>query len=763
MKATVQRILFFMLLVAFVFGILDITFSFTPQPSWSKVVYDRKGKVLNVFLSADDKWRMACTPESVDRLLLETLIRKEDRFFYYHPGFNPMAIVRAGFNNVIKGQRTSGASTITMQVVRLLEPRSRHIGSKFIELFRAIQLELHYSKNEILGLYLSLAPYGGNIEGVKAASLIYYGKAPALLSPAEAVTLTIIPNRPSSLRPGNGNALLFSERNRWLKKLNTEGVIHQSDLEEAMTEPIEMHRRPLPFIAPHLSRRLTAEISDHEIHSTLDADMQEKISQLCYNHLKRLQNIGIANGAVLVIDNLQHTVLAYAGSQDYSDPYYSGQVDGIKAIRSPGSTLKPLAYALAFDRGLITPKTMLADVPVNYDGFSPENFDMRFHGLISAEDALSASLNIPAVHLLEKIGIPDFREKLLEAGCRSFAKQHQLGLSTILGGCGMTLEELCGLYAAFANNGSYLPIRYNQAHLRKKDSVQIISTSAAYLLSSILTKMNRSDLPNLFENSLHIPKVAWKTGTSYGRRDGWSIGYNKRYTVGVWIGNFDGKGIPELTGADMATPLLFQVFNSIDYNGTGNWYQPGADLDLRYVCPQSGCVPGERCTEKVIDYFLPGMSSTATCTHLTAYAIDQQETISYCTACLPEEGSQQKIYENPPAEILKFYRENNVPVKIPPPHNPLCTRLFEGSKPRILSLMEGQEYLIEKEDPRSLELSCAVAADVTTVSWFINDNFYKTAKAGDKYFFSPVEGKIKISCTDDKGRNSDVSIQVVFY
>ena len=742
---------------------MDITFPFEPSPKWSKVVYDRNGKVLNVYLSADDKWRLSVSTTQVDSLLLETFIRKEDRYFYYHPGFNPIAIVRAAINNLLRGQRTSGASTITMQVVRLVEPRKRTLISKGIETFRALQLEAHYSKNEILHLYLSLTPYGGNVEGIKSASYIYFGKSPALLSPAEAVTLTIIPNRPSSLRPGGNNQLLLSERNRWLKRLYSEGVIQLTDLKEALVEPLEMKRHPLPFIAPHLSRRLTSNSDKSEFFTTVNADIQQRVQQLCYNHLQRLQNIGISNGAVLVIDNLKHEVIAYVGSQDYTDNFHSGQVDGIRAIRSPGSTLKPLVYGIAFDQGLITPKTMLADVPVNYDGFSPENFDRHYHGQVSAEDALSASLNVPAVNLLQQVTVPVFRERLLQAGCSSFESQKQLGLSTILGGCGTTLEELCGLYTALSNKGSYTPFRYTTGKIPMTSAVQLISPSAAYLLSSTLTRMNRSDLPNLFENSLHIPKVAWKTGTSYGRRDAWSIGYNNHYTVGVWIGNFDGKGIPELTGAEMATPLLFQVFNTIDYNSTGNWYKPTKELDLRYVCPQSGFVPGDLCTEKVIDYFLPGISTTQPCTHLSEVAVDPSEKISYCIQCRPDNGYMKKIYQNPPAEVLTYYHENSIPVKTPPPHNPNCTRLFEGSKPRILSLHEGQEYLIEKEDPRSIELSCAVAGDVTTVSWFVNDKFFKTLPAGEKTFFTPPSGNIKISCTDDKGRNSDIKVLITYY
>jgi penicillin-binding protein 1C len=418
---------------------------------------------------------------------------------------------------------------------------------------------------------------------------------------------------------------------------------------------------------------------------------------------------------------------------------------------------------MAFDAGVITPKTKLADVPVHYDGYSPENFDRKFHGQVSAEDALSSSLNIPAVVLLEKITVPVFRQRLLDAGCYSLRQQPGLGLSTILGGCGNTLEELTTLYTCFAREGSYMPIRYTHGKIPATVKKKIISPTAAYILSSILTRRDRPDLPNLFESSLHVPRIAWKTGTSYGRRDAWAIGYNKRYTVGVWIGNFDGKGIPELTGADMATPLLFQVFNSIDYNSTQGWFQPTRELDYRYICPQSGRIPGEHCSEKIIDAYLPGVSSTEVCDHLAEFKTDPAEKISYCTHCLPETGYKRGIYENPPAEVLRYYREQGLPVKIPPPHNPLCTRLFEGNKPRILSLKEGEEYLLEKEDPRPLELSAAVSGDVTTITWFINDQFYKTIPAGDKCFFAPHAGNTKISCTDDKGRNADIRITVTMY
>jgi len=446
------------LLMAFL--MIDFTFPFRAEPEWSQVVLDRKGRPLHYFISNDEKWRFKTTHEEVSPLMTGTLLRKEDRFFRWHPGFNPFSIIRALIHNLASGKRKSGASTITMQVVRLLEPRPRNLTSKFIECIRAMQLEWHLSKDEILDLYLSLAPYGGNIEGAKAASLIYLGKSPGLLSPAEAVLLTIIPNRPTTLRPGYRSNILLKERNRWLIAMKDEGLLSEDDLSTAIREPISMSRRQLSSKAPHLAYRLRSIHRDPYIRTTIDADIQDRVSQLCYNHVSRLRQQGINNSAVLVIDNRKNEVVAYAGSQDFYDEAYSGQVDGIRAVRSPGSTLKPLVYAMGFDRGLVTPKLMLPDVPVDFGGYRPENFDLKFYGMISMEDALSGSLNIPAVGLLERIGVPVFREALMSAGFKSLHAQPNLGLSTILGGCGTTLEELCGLYSAIANEGSYAPIRY---------------------------------------------------------------------------------------------------------------------------------------------------------------------------------------------------------------------------------------------------------------------------------------------------------------
>ena len=446
-KAGVATLLLF-------FG-LDRLFPLNTVVSYSTLVTARDGSILHAFLSRDDKWRMYAELSDITPALRDAILYKEDKYFYYHPGFNPVAMLRAAGRNLLRGRRTSGASTITMQTVRLLEPRPRTYSNKLIELFRAIQLEVHLSKAEILQLYLNLIPYGGNIEGLKSASMLYFGKPPVLLSLAELTTLTIIPNRPSSLRLGIDNARVVQERNHWLSRFRQARVYDETAIADALTEPLTAYRREAPQLAPHLSRRLRTEHPGQPIiQSSLNPMIQATTGRLVQNYANRIRLNNIHNAAVLVVDNRTREVVGYVGSADFDNTFDGGQVDGVRAVRSPGSALKPLLYGLAFDAGLITPKTKLSDVPTNFSGYEPDNYDRRFNGPVTAEFALANSLNIPAVALLKEMGMPTLVSTLQKAGFSTVKKQAEdLGLSMILGGCGVTLEEMTRLYAGLANGG----------------------------------------------------------------------------------------------------------------------------------------------------------------------------------------------------------------------------------------------------------------------------------------------------------------------
>ncbi|GAA4407638.1 penicillin-binding protein 1C [Nibrella viscosa] len=749
-----------------VFGLLDTLLPINTRVDYSTVVTAADSTILQAFLNRQDKWRMYAELPEITPTLRSAIVYKEDRYFYYHPGINPLALIRAAGKNLFSGRRTSGASTITMQVVRLLEPRQRTYGSKFIEAFRALQLELHYSKDEILQLYLNLIPYGSNIEGLKSASLLYFGKPPKLLSLAEITTLAIIPNRPSSLQLGINNAYVMQERNRWLRRFGEAGLYENSVIADALEEPLTARRREAPRQAPHLSLRLKqANPGMPIIRTTVRPAVQAAAGQLVQNYVNRVRALNIHNAAVLVINNQTMAVEAYVGSADFANALDGGQVDGVRAVRSPGSTLKPMLYALAFDKGLITPKSKLNDVPTNFGGYEPDNYDQRFNGAVTAEFALANSLNIPAVKLLKEIGTPTFTGLLRKAAFTTIRKQSKdLGLSMILGGCGVTLEEMTRLFTAFAHEGQLKGLNLTVS-ASSGEGTRLISPEAAFLVTNTLTQITRPDLPNNFDNSYHLPRIAWKTGTSYGRRDAWSIGYNRHYTVGVWVGNFSGEGVPELSGANTATPLLFQLFNTIDYNSAKGWFLPPKGLASRAVCPESGQVPGEFCTGRAVDYYIMGVTRYQRCRHQKSVFTNPAGTLSYCAHCLPDRGYVQRHYPNLLPELIAYYEIKRIPYAAIPVHNPACERIFEPgtdqqAAPFIASPNNRSEYFIDPKAPADMQLSCQTGNEVRTVYWYLNDRLYCKARPTEAVFFKPRPGVLKISCADDRGRHSDIRVLV---
>jgi penicillin-binding protein 1C len=761
-KIKIKRTILFIVPAILLFLISDFIFPFQPNIRYATQITDSKGNVIHAFLSRDDKWRLYTEVSEITPLLRKTLMYKEDQYFYYHPGVNPFAIIRAAGRNIFTGRRTSGASTITMQVVRLLEPRPRTYSNKILEMYRALQLELHYSKTEILQMYLNLVPYGGNIEGIKAASILYFNKPPQLLSLAEITALTIVPNRPSSLRPGTKNEALVTARNEWLKRFEAEKLFSASTIQDALEEPLQVNRIQVPRQAPHLALRLSQEFRDQPvIHTSLRIQTQIQIEEQVKNYVNRLKSSGIHNASVLVVDNETMQVEAYVGSADFNNPFDGGQVDGIRAVRSPGSTLKPLLYAAAFDKGIITPKTILNDVSSNFAGYEPENFDRHFNGPVTTEFALANSLNIPAVKILKEVGTSALVEKLRKAGFKTIDKHAKdLGLSMILGGCGVTLEEITRLFAAFSGEGKFRNLQFLSENSESAKGEAIVSEESAFLVTNILTQITRPDLPTNFDNTYHLPKIAWKTGTSYGKRDAWSIGYNRRYTIGVWVGNFSGTGVPGLSGANTATPLLFSIFNALDYNSPKGWFKTPANVSLRKVCAASGDIPSEFCEHQILDRYIVGVSAYKKCQHLRWVFTDPAGKISYCTYCIPENGFEKRTYPNLAPELIAYNEVQKIPYRKIPPHNPACERVFHEGAPLIVSPNDGSEYYIRKEEPQQIQLACQAANDVQEVFWYVDDKLSKRSAPHEAVFISPPLGRVKISCSDDKGRNSDIWIMV---
>ena len=747
------------------FLLLNWIFPLPDKVEYSTVITDARGEILHAYLTRDQQWRMKTELSDLSPLLRRTIVEKEDKYFYDHPGVNPLAIGRALLRNIFRMRRTSGASTITMQVARALEPRKRTLLAKCIEAFRALQLEWKYPKDKILQLYVNLLPYGGNIQGVRTAALLYFNKEPDHLSLAEVTALAVIPNRPSSLVMGRDNDRIVAERNRWLVRFARDHVFTGAEVSDALREPLTATRGRMPSYIPHLARRLKP-LGQPYIRTGIDLNKQRTIEQLTAAYVRQLHTTSISQAAVLVVDNATGQVVAYVGSADWKDTLNGGQVDGIRAVREPGSTLKPFLYGLCVDAGLLTPRSVIEDVPIDYQGYAPENYDRKFNGYVSMEYALEHSLNIPAVKSLARLGKDRLVSTLAACHCRQIQKDRgKLGLSMILGGCGASLEELTGLYAGLAHEGVWRPLRFYAGDTAGARSgpgtpVRMMSPAASFIINDILSRVNRPDFPLTWSSTAHLPKIAWKTGTSYGRRDAWSIGYNQRYTVGVWVGNFSGKGCPTLSGATVATPLLFQIFNTIDYDNGQSWFSQPPGVDTRIVCSETGLPPSPGCTNLVSDYFIPLVSPTTLCQNRQQIAISPDGKVSYCPYCKPVTGYREKWYRILSPAMRAYDDDHHIAYEKIPPHNPACEAIFGEGGPIILSPAQGSEYYINRKHPEPLQLSCRTAGDVARVYWYINNAFFKATDAHTAQFFLPTEGPVKISCTDDKGRNRDIWIRV---
>ena len=744
---------------------LDLFFPLPEPKEFSKVIYAQNGSLLSAYLTKDSKWRMKTSLDEVTPDLLTAIIEKEDKWFYWHFGINPIAVTRAFFQNVSSGRRVSGASTITMQLARMLEPSSRTYGKKFLEMLRALQLEMRYSKQEILEMYLSMLPYGGNIEGVKSASYVYFNRPPDKLSLSQSILLAVIPNDPNSFRLDKDAANAVVMRNLWIKKYTSNNTFNKRDLIDALNEPVSTSRYQVKNEAPHFSNYLAQHFAGDNIKSSLDYQIQKTAERLLSNYVNRVKSKNVSNGSLIIIDNKSNSVVGYCGSADFNDAASSGQVNGVIALRSPGSTLKPALYTLAFDNGMLTPEMRLLDTPTDINGYEPENYDQKFNGEVTAKFALVNSLNIPAVRLLQNIGLEKFVSFLTKSGFADIEKQKRdLGLSVILGGCGIRLEQLAKLFAAFAHNGKLHPLNYLDKNANdESNAIKLFSPSASYITSQILTSNERPDFPAEFLYTTNLPKIAWKTGTSYGKRDAWAVGYNPDYTVGVWMGNFDGTGAPELSGAEMAVPLLFEIFNAIDYKPRKKWFAQPKDVLERDVCSETGLLLTENCEHYIKDYSIKRVSPKTKCNLDKKFYVDEKETIQYCPECLPNEGYKKVNYPMHSAELTLWYLKNKIVFRRPPAHNPMCQAKRSGDGPLILSPSADYEYFIEENSKQQILLQAASDASIKIQYWYINDQFYKSCKPGDRIFFQPQKGILNITCLDDLGRKAKIKTKVTIY
>lgn len=526
-----------------------------PRDDLARVVLAEDGTPLWRFADANGVWRYPVSNEQVSPYYLEALLTYEDRWFYSHPGVNPLALLRATWQNLSGARVVSGGSTLSMQVARLLDPHSRTLSGKFRQLWRTLQLEWHLSKDQILSLYLNRAPFGGTLQGVAAASWAYLGKSPQNLTRAEAALLAVLPQAPSRLRPDRHPQRAQQARDKVLRRLAEFQVWPQASVNEALEEPLWLAPRQEPSLAPLLARRLNRPHSPPLIRTTLDASLQRRMEDLLMGWRARLPER--TSAAILVVEAENMAVRAYVGSVDINDAKRFGHVDMVTALRSPGSTLKPFLYGMAMDAGLIHSESLMQDVPRRYGDYRPGNFSSGFGGPVAASSALSMSLNLPAVQLLEVYGPKRFAAELRNGGVPlTLPPLAEPSLALILGGAGSRLEDLVTGYSAFARGGRSADVRLQpQDRLRER---RMMSPGAAWIIRRILSGQSRPDIDPRAE-LVQRPQLAWKTGTSYGFRDAWAIGVGPRFLVGVWIGRPDGTPVPGQFGLASAAPLMLQV------------------------------------------------------------------------------------------------------------------------------------------------------------------------------------------------------------
>ncbi|MFZ2870488.1 penicillin-binding protein 1C, partial [Zavarzinia sp.] len=531
--------------------------------SRSTIVLDASGQPLRAFQADDGRWRFTAQPADVDPRFIAMLTAYEDRRFRDHWGVDPVAVLRAAGQAVVAGSIVSGASTLSMQTARLIQPRPRTFGAKLIEMARALQLEAHLSKDEILGLYLTLAPYGGNLEGVRAASLFYFGKEPDHLTDGEAALLVALPQSPERRRPDRHEDVARRMRDEVLTRVAEAGVITEAAAREAMEEAVPVARLPAPFFAPHLAERLhRADPAASVIASMIDRDLQQKLEDLAARNIGQFE--ATANIAILVVANEGRRVVASVGSAGYFDRRRAGPIDMTMAVRSPGSALKPFIYGMGFEDLVCHPETIVVDRPTHFGGYAPKNFDRLYRGEVKLAEALQLSLNIPAVAVLDLVGPRRFSARLAASGVRLRLPDPgaEPSLPIALGGVGVTLRDLVTLYAALADGGRALPLR-DRIHDEAGVPATLLSASAAWQVTAILR--DTPPPPHLLpgESTSDGRQIAYKTGTSYGFRDAWAIGYDRDYTVGVWVGRPDGSFSPGRMGREAAAPLVFAAFSML--------------------------------------------------------------------------------------------------------------------------------------------------------------------------------------------------------
>jgi penicillin-binding protein 1C len=726
--------------------------------------------------------------ETIDPDYLAALLRFEDKRFDLHPGVDPLALVRSIFVNLYHRRGMTGASTITMQLVRLLEPRPRTIRSKAIEIVRALQIERVLSKREVLAAYLSFLPYGRNVEGVPAASWAYFGHGPEDLSAEEIAVLLAVPQRPTERFPRPSNLeRLAAARDEIAAWLIERGALVPADdgdgrlLERVRSAAVPHEIRPLPRHAPHAAFWLRRQRpADLLIATTLDRGTQRLAERLMAAAHGELSRRGIHNGAAVVVDHRRAEVRALVGNFDFWDDEHGGQITGFDARRSPGSALKPFIYALAIDRGLALPEHLVPDVPVSYRDYAPSNYDGEFAGLVPLEDALSHSLNIPFVRLLGRVGVERFIGTLAAAGAAGLeSAPGYYGLSAAIGAVEISPLELAGLYAGLAEDGRYRPLRWlrssppapqgaqwepqtvDQNHGVRRPGVELFSPGSAHLTRRALARRDRPDFPQRRRFSGAPASIHWKTGTSYGHRDAWAAGSGPDQTAVVWLGNFDNRPSIDLVGAEAAGPLLFDLLQAVaDRSLPAVADRPTADLKRLEVCAYSGYLPTPACEQREWVLALRRSVPTRRCPYHRSVDVDLDTGLALNPSCRGGRRWERRNYLVWPASIRRFLAQGHRVLSTPPSLDPRCETADSRLPPSILSPPAGQVLVLLPGLPASDQEVPLQAESSGRLSWFVNGEFFGAAGAAERLWWRPRPGRHEIVVVDEAGRSAKRRLEV---
>ena len=757
----------------------------------SLVVRSSNGKLLGARIANDGQWRFPNT-EKVPGKFAASILAFEDKRFYDHFGVDILAIARAVKQNFSSGKRKSGASTLSMQVIRMSRGNpGRTYKEKLLEMVLTTRLELGYSKKEILALYASNAPFGGNVVGLEAAAWRYFGKPAQNLTWAESATLAVLPNSPALVHPGRNRKLLLAKRNFLLCKLKQQGKIDSVTCALSQMEPLPQKPFPLPEMAPQLSDKFyirhKSNPTQAQPKTSIDFELQQKVNKILENKLAQLNGNGVYNAAVLVADVKTGNVLAYAGNLPSAEKEaHNNSVDNIVAARSTGSILKPFLYASMLDDGSLLPETLVPDIPTFIKSFTPKNYDFNYEGTIAADKALSRSLNIPAVHMLNAYKPSRFANQLRKMGLTTIRKQgDHYGLTLILGGAEANLWELCGSYASMARTinhynetGHYFtadfhPLKHfpDDAYMEKSHQQKtpaVLSAAAIWLTFEAMVKVARPD-ENLYWNSFAgSRKIAWKTGTSFGNRDAWSIGVTPDYVVGVWVGNSNGEGRPGLTGIGSAAPILFDVFDALPQKNA--WFKmPVKDMQQLEVCAKSGCIASDICPEKKIIWAPKKGNRTKVCSYHIEIHTDKSGQWRVHSACEDVGNIYKKAWFVLPASEEKYYKLKH-PEYLPlPAYRADCKNtLVLSENSSIITMLypkNGTKIYLPVNGKGEMEKTVFEAAHRrknAVIYWSVDDEYLgSTADGAHRFALSPAPGLHQLTLIDDEGDKLQRNFEIV--